>query len=119
MIYRLADGRPVPPPKPSHYQLTKPPWVNENEVPEPGFNHVQPNMPINSNGISYSAVYPQPKRASNSNGNLDLSNGPSPYYPVISGKDQPPNIPAPSIPSRDLQNSYANQNSTFGSPIKR
>ncbi len=115
----MSDGRPVPPPKPSHYQLSRPPWSNENEMIENGMSQMHQSLP--NSGFGYSSVYPQSKRPNNSNlANTEIPNGPPAYYPSIPHKDQPPNIRAPALPTGELpNNTYAEQQSTFGSPLRK
>lgn len=106
----MADGRPVPPPKPMHYQPSSGPWRHESDGRvEPGYSQTQPNgiHNVQSNYISS-------KRFNSSN--MDLTGGPPPYYSTT--KDHPPNTRAPGIPpNQDVPTSYANH--PINSPLRR
>ncbi|RWS31853.1 tight junction protein ZO-1-like isoform X1 [Leptotrombidium deliense] len=94
---RLTDGRPVPPPKPMHYQPGRPQWQSDG-------------LDSFSQATSNGAPYYSSKWSS-----VDMTAAPPAYFP----KDQPPSTRAPGIPSHvDMQPSYANHQSV-GSPSRR
>lgn len=85
-----------------HYQPTRPPWINENEM-------------IDANGQGNSA-HMMTKRASSSN--IDMSGGPPAYFPPT--KEQPLPTRSPGLPSsQDLPSaSYINHQS-LNSPSRK
>lgn len=89
----MNDGRPVPPPKPMHYQQTRSGWRPESDKDQ-----------INNNSF-------QLLKRSNSSA-IDMSGGPPAYFPPT--QDQPPNTRAPEVPTA----SYVNH-SSLSSPTRR
>ena len=111
----MTDSRPVPPPKPNHYQPR--PWANENDMIDSNPNQMPHNL---QNGFGYSPVYSQSKRSTLPNQSMELPNGPPAYYPPMPLKEQPPNMRAPALPNGEVNNNiYGEQQSSFGSPIRK
>lgn len=113
----MTDGRPVPPPKPSHY----PPrgWATDGDGVDSNQNQMPPNL--QTNGFGYSPVYSQSKRSTLPNpSTLELPNGPPlpAYYPPVPLKEQP-NMRAPPLPNGDGNNNIYAEQSSFGSPQRK
>ncbi|XP_067132749.1 tight junction protein ZO-1-like [Centruroides vittatus] len=112
--YRMSDGRPVPPPKPSQYQLR--PWQSEDDGIETGFNHVG-HAPA---GFRSSEALPPPPYSRSSRDCSEFPTHP-PYYSkqhpqMDASSSRPPPPPMPDD-QRGLHDTYNSR--TMGSPSRR
>lgn len=114
--YRMSDGRPVPPPKPSHYQLR--PWQSEDDGIEAGFNHVS-HTPA---GFRSSEALPPPPYSRSSRDCSEFPMHPPYYTPKAHTQIDTMNSlrpPPPPMPDdqRGLHDTFNSR--TMGSPSRR